>query len=185
MATADTDSERLFLALWPDAGVRERLGELARRCAEESGGRRVPDENLHLTLAFLGSLGGAAARAAREVVHAIVVTPFALRLERIGFWPRTRVVWVGAENVPTALETLMQDVNGALPALGVAPDRRAFAPHVTVVRRARRRPRVTTAPFEWRVQELCLVRSRLDPGGAHYEVVARSPRRDNSTPDMG
>src|SRR5947199_233573 len=46
---------RLFFALWPDAATRTIIGELARQVAAESHGRAVASDNIHVTLAFLGT----------------------------------------------------------------------------------------------------------------------------------
>ncbi len=168
--------ERLFFALWPGEDVRSRLGGVARECAEQVGGRRVPDENLHLTLVFLGAVSAAQARAARELVDALGFAPFALSLDEVGFWSRTRIVWVGSSTLPDALTQLLERLNAGVAALGQAPERRRFAAHVTLIRRARRRPRLRVEPIAWAVSDLCLVRSELGAAGARYEVVARSPR---------
>ena len=168
--------ERLFFALWPDDDVRARLGGVARECAEQAGGRRVPDENLHLTLVFLGAVGAAQARAARGLVDALGFAPFVLSLDEVGFWPRPRIVWCGSSTPPDALVRLLGRLNAGVAALGHTPERRRFAAHVTLIRHARRRPRLRVEPVEWAVGELCLVRSELGAAGARYEVVARSPR---------
>ncbi len=177
MSTAPANAdERLFFALWPDEDVRARLGGIARACSEQAGGRRVPDENLHLTLVFLGAVGAERARAARELVSTLGFAPFALSLDEVGFWPRPRVVWFGSSTPPDALARLLERLNAGVAALGHTPERRRFAAHVTLIRRARRRPRLRVEPVDWPVEDLCLVRSELGAAGARYEVVARSPR---------
>jgi cytosine/adenosine deaminase-related metal-dependent hydrolase len=58
---------------------------------------------------------------------------------------------------------------------GFRLEARRFAPHVTLVRRARRaRVERTIAPVAWRVRELRLVRSDRDAGGAVYRTLSRT-----------
>ena len=47
---------RLFFAFWPDEMERQRLVQATAGAAGMSGGRLVPAESLHVTLAFLGSV---------------------------------------------------------------------------------------------------------------------------------
>ena len=47
---------RLYFALWPREGLRQRLHEAAATIPVDSRGRRVPRANLHLTLHFIGNV---------------------------------------------------------------------------------------------------------------------------------
>ena len=49
---------RLFFALWPEPDTQRRWHEELASYVKPLGGRRVPAENLHLTLAFLGEVPG-------------------------------------------------------------------------------------------------------------------------------
>ncbi|HYL02781.1 MAG TPA: 2'-5' RNA ligase family protein, partial [Steroidobacteraceae bacterium] len=49
-------TRRLFFALWPDAAQRTVLAHAVRKAVRNCGGRPVPAESLHVTLAFLGSV---------------------------------------------------------------------------------------------------------------------------------
>ena len=51
----EEENQRLFFALWPDEDARERLATVAR---DDSTGRWVSRDNLHVTLAFLGAVVG-------------------------------------------------------------------------------------------------------------------------------
>ena len=48
--------ERLFFALWPDDELRQTLKHHCKPLLRHSGGRPVALDNLHITLAFLGSV---------------------------------------------------------------------------------------------------------------------------------
>ncbi len=49
-------SRRLFLALWPDQGVRKLLEDLQKESGAQASGRPVNVDNLRITLKFLGSV---------------------------------------------------------------------------------------------------------------------------------
>lgn len=55
-----------------------------------------------------------------------------------------------------------------------ATERRKFTPHVTLARKVGRRVSCEIAPIEWRVSEICLIRSTLSHEGARYKTLARS-----------
>lgn len=165
------ERERLFLALWPDADTRSRLARIQERFVHD--GRRVPVGNLHLTLRFLG----AQSRRTRDRVAACLadldVNPFTLELDRLGLFRRAGVVWFGCAEPPPALVALRSAVDERLAAIGMALEYRPFHPHVTLARRAARRPSRGVPTVGWSVGEMRLVRSRTEPAGAVYDTVAR------------
>jgi 2'-5' RNA ligase len=55
-AHAAEPTQRLFFALWPSAEEQRALAQAAHKAARYSGGRATPEEKLHLTLVFLGSV---------------------------------------------------------------------------------------------------------------------------------
>src|SRR5262245_11561929 len=158
---------RLFFALWPDEGVRAQLAGWARALHAVCGGRPTRTENLHMTLAFLGSIEteriAVVERAAGEVAPRAGV----LVLDRPGFWKRSRIVLAGASAVPAALSELVLDLRSALARHGVEFDPKEFASHVTLLRDARE-PRAMPAlePIRWNLNGFALVRSQLQGGGS-------------------
>lgn len=152
---------RLFFAAWPPAGTAEALARWARAAQRESGGRAVPAQNIHLTLAFLGDADPAAVRVLGASVR---MAPTRFAVEEARFWAHNRILWAGPRETPPALAALAR-------ALGEA---REFAAHVTLVRRARHGRRLPPFPaLEWPVGEFSLVRSMLGPAGPSYEVLER------------
>jgi 2'-5' RNA ligase len=200
MTRADTvggdERLRLFLALrLPEAAVdaieawqRQRLRQV----------RVVPREQLHVTLAFLGSrpaaelgeilavLRAAAARAAGEIRF----TPLRYRETR-------SVGMLVLEDEGGRAGELADDIHSALERLGVyRREGRPWLPHVTVARfsgrrlpgarpgakasarptpeRARKRPPLRLEPLKARTfvpSDAAAYLSRLQPGGAQYEVL--------------
>ena len=174
------DGLRLFFALWPGEAQRRALAEV-RDGVASTGGRPVPDEQLHLTVLFVGEQERRAVEAAGEQASTLVA-PFEMRLEELGFFARlgrlsrTGVVWVGSRGVPQPLRQLNEGLQRRLRRLGVGFDGKRLRPHVTLRRKAGAPPqRELDEPIRWPVEELALVGSRLSRQGASYEVLQRWP----------
>lgn len=165
---------RLFFALWPGEGVREALWQASRQLVRASGGKPVPRENLHLTLAFLGSVPEALLPALREAAASLALPGFSVTLDQAGYWPRPRVAWLAPTRLPPALPALVSDLWRAMAGFPVEPDTRPYRPHLTLARKVSRPgPLVLSQPVHWPVSEFCLVRSVSDRAGARYEPLAR------------
>ncbi len=168
---------RLFIALDLPAAVRAELSEWTERAAPPAV-RRVPAENLHVTLAFLGTRGGGEAAAVRALLPALA-RPLDELSTAGALWlpPRRPGVLSVALEAGAALAALQAELVAALAAaIGFAPEQRRFRPHVTVGRVARG-TRIDTrealdppAPQRrFRAQSMVLYRSRTTPEGARYE----------------
>ena len=168
--------ERLFFAVWPDDATRAALAGIARSALGRGDGRLVAAENLHLTLAFLGSVDEAFRACAERAAGGVSAPGFTLELVRAGCWPRARVLWSAPEETPDALSALAAALNGALRDCGFTPEARPFRAHVTIARKVRgnRRP-IAHAPVRWRVDAFHLVASQTHPGGARYRRVHTFP----------
>ncbi len=162
---------RLFFALWPDDAVRAQLARWSRELHAVCGGRPTRDENLHLTLAFLGSVEEARAaeveRAASEVAPRVVT----LVLDRPGYWKHNRIAWAGASVVPPELESVVSELRSALARSHIGFDPKGFVSHVTLLRDARE-PKAMPAldPIPWKVDGFALVQSVTLPRGSRYEI---------------
>lgn len=174
---------RLFVALRPPPEIRTAL---AASMGGIEGARWQTDNQLHLTLAFLGELDRHQAEAAADALATVRAAPFSLRLALPGNFDaarpgRTGTLWMGVEPQPE-LAALAQSIRTALRRAGLAPDARKFTPHITLVRfgpagapREAIRPWLTHAtppPLAWETTEFHLVESTLGHEGAHYTPVA-------------
>lgn len=171
---AGTDEPgRYFLAVWPDPHVRERLGEWSSSVRTGPPARRVEEVNLHMTLVFLGRLDPRQLEAVRKVGAATTWSGASLILDRVGYWKRSRIIWAGCGEDSPSLSALAEDLGTRLRRLGFRVDSRPFVPHVTLFRKAQRRPRWEHRHVEWRINEFCLAESRLSSSGARYTVLDR------------
>ena len=159
---------RLFFALWPPAETSRALAEWAATAQRLTGGRVTAEAKIHLTLAFLGEADPAkairAATAARGKRHA-------LALEQAKYWRENSIVWAGPREMPAALKALHGSLSLELYREEFILERRPFAAHVTLIRKARGAQLPPLPAVAWPVNEFFLVRSR----GAIYEILGRFP----------
>jgi 2'-5' RNA ligase len=179
------DSARLFLAVWPDARVRDRLVGDRDAWRWPPGATPVAGAALHLTLHYLGAFARARTPALAASLAAVPVPGMVLRPEAAELW-KGGIAVLRIEADP-ALASLRTRLGAILAEAGVALDARPFAPHVTLARRAAQaEPPSVPAPFVWRARSFTLVESmRADP--PRYEVLGRfgTPVRRAATSSPG
>lgn len=164
---------RVFFALKPDRATAAVLARVAQSLLQERPGRAVPPGNLHLTLAFLGGVDAAALRRARQVPP-VPAGPLRLQLDRVGYFKRTRTLWLGPTSVPEALQSLEAQLWAGLTAAGFERERRAFRPHVTIARHSAA-ARGSIDAVSWNVDTLTLMESVPADSGVRYRALQRWP----------
>jgi 2'-5' RNA ligase len=178
-STAEATVKRLFFALWPDQDMRTRLFRLGGELLGDRRGRRIPPENLHLTLAFLGDVNAEHQGCLEREAAALQTPSFTLMLEQAGFWPRKQLLWAGGVP-PAELLELVRALNQGLANCGLETETRPFRAHLTLARNARSphlRPDRAITPLAWHVREFALVAAQTLPTGARYEVLRSWPLR--------
>jgi 2'-5' RNA ligase len=172
---------RLFVAL-------ELPEMLAQQLALMGGGipgaRWEPVEKLHLTVRFLGELEGAVLDETIEALERVRMDRFSLTLSGVGHFPprgQPRSVWAGVQDAKAVTE-LHEKIERELEDVDVDPDRRKFAPHVTLAR-LKGSPERKVAEFlmhhslfvapPFDVEWFTLMSSVTSPGGSKYRVEQR------------
>jgi 2'-5' RNA ligase len=169
---------RLFVAIsLPDA-VIDALVDLETGMR---GARWLPEENFHLTLAFIGEVDRHGLDEIALALGGLAAPRFDLRLKGCGFFgdKKPRALWVGAEANPQ-LAHLQSKVGVSLTRAGFALEKRKFTPHVTLAYLSGVAPEAAAAycavnglfsagPFP--VGEFHLFESHLGSEAAHYEIV--------------
>ncbi len=173
---------RLFVAIRPPEDIRDALIDTMD---DSPDFRWQQDQQLHLTLRFVGEVERPLAEDLAAALAAIRAQPFDIRLKGVGRFEQrnTGALWAGLE--PKApLAALAAKVERACIAVGLEPERRAFHPHITLARWKGRRTREVASFLErkrglvsepWEVDAFILFESRLSRHGAHYEEVASYP----------
>ena len=101
------------------------------------GLRWVPEEQLHLTLSFLGDVQAHAEERLRRALSEVRVPPFLLPLCGVGVFrsrERPSVVWAGVGKGHPHLFALHRHIQDAVLHAGLDADLKPFHPHVTVGR---------------------------------------------------
>lgn len=127
--------KRLFFALACPADQRRAIAGWRNTLALGSG-RRVPAENFHLTLLFLGEVG--VAQLAAVLAAAAAVRPpgerLRVSLDRLEAWRRSGVLVLAPAQPPPALLRLAYNLQQAMEPLGLAPEATDYRPHLTLAR---------------------------------------------------
>jgi 2'-5' RNA ligase len=123
---------RLFVGIEfpPELKLRLSLLETAL-----PGARWIDPGNLHLTLRFIGEITEDVAADVDEALAQVKARRFTLQLAGTGVFGgnRPHTLWVGVERDPDLI--LLHDrIELALIRIGLAPEPRRFAPHVTMAR---------------------------------------------------
>ena len=173
---------RLFAAIRPPPTVRDLLVDAMDDTPEL---KWVGDEQLHLTLRFIGEVERPLAEDIAAALGRVRSGRFDLRIAGIGRFDRRGggALWAGVEpKAPVA--ALAAKIERACLAAGLPPEHRAFHPHVTLARWTRTSARAADAFAQrtralasrpWTVDAFTLFESHLSRHGAHYEAVADYP----------
>ena len=175
---------RLFIAIDFPEDIRQQL---ARLCYGLPGARWVEENQLHLTLRFIGEVDGSLFRDIKDGLTSIKRQRFHLVLKGLGYFPprkNPRVLWVGVDKNDPLLQ-LRNKIESILVRLGVPAEERKFSPHVTLARFREPAPlgRLTsylsgnnlfgTKPFL--IADFHLYSSHLTPKGALHSREASYP----------
>ena len=160
---------RVFFAIWPDEKMRSALTRATCSVVRRCGGRTISPSNLHVTLAFLGSVTETFLMRVRQIPP-FASPGFELIFDRLGFWSGPRVLWTSPSQVPTTLIELESVLWNRLAGIGFERQRSPYCPHVTLARKAKLIEE-SILPVSWPVSELALVESKLDGRYPTYEVL--------------
>ena len=180
-------THRLFVALRPPRPVRDILRAAMHGI---SGARWQSDEQLHLTLRFIGEVDRHRAEDIAAALGAIYAPAVAARIAGVDLFERQgrpHMLWAGVEP-HDPLAALHRKVDQLLARVGVAPETRAFVPHITLARLNRGSGPVasflalnsdlSSPPFEFGY--VTLYESEMGHGGSRDHPVGRYPLGENS-----
>jgi len=174
---------RCFIAIMPPRATAQKLSHHIQRIHPSiAHAQAIATSDLHLTLAFIGSIANQEAHQVSAALAAIPPNHFpndTWVLDRMGCFEHAHALW--AAGTPNA--TLIQYANTvrhALKTLGVHFDSKPFAPHVTLLRKVRCHSlHLPDIPLNipWPLTRPDLMQSVSHANDTHYLKVAPMPTR--------
>ncbi len=171
---------RLFIAIRPPSFIRAQLLDVM---GGVNTARWQSDDQLHLTLRFIGEVDRHCAQDVAAALASVVGRSFSISLQGAGHFGRGSrggSLWIGvAPHEP--LVALHKKVDEACRRAGLPSESRAYLPHITVARMGRDAGSIdaflqtasATASDPFVVDAFYLYESRLGSGDALYEIAER------------
>ncbi len=153
-----TDYLRLFYALIPDEATNAKIQEWQ---IHVSGKKTLP-ENLHMTLFFLGNQAKKNLPALKRFLDRIPFQAFEMKLDKIGYFPKIGLSWMGPEQTPVSLARLFEETRRFLIPDYLKDKNENFRPHITLARRSSKTDIKMETPVTWQVNRLVLMQSILN-----------------------
>jgi 2'-5' RNA ligase len=180
---------RCFFALWPDQDLAHELYSLGAAVT----GRRMREDTLHLTLAFLGNVEVQRIGELCRLAANLPLPNIDLTIDRLDCWAHSGVCWAGPSRLPKPFRDFVDSLHRQLRAAGFALEEREFAAHISLLRNigkdslSRMPVCGPLAPsMVWPLQAWRLVASLPDGTGRRYETLGEWPalRRDLHSPEF-
>ena len=182
--------QRLFIAIQIPEEIKTAIGGIID-VLKKSGTdvRWVKQENIHVTLQFLGETDEALIPEISEALKKRLSSypPFYITIAHVGCFPdkrRPRVIWVGIEE-SASLINLYKDITDEMSRFGYQKEERNFTAHLTIGRIKsnknihalfERFDEISTTNFsDFSVQHVTLMKSELNSSGAKYCSLAEIP----------
>lgn len=167
---------RLFIAIDLPEELKQKLGRI-KSDFQISQARWVKEENLHLTLKFLGQVKNKKIDSINLSLKNLTRTfpVFTLQTGNLGAFPslkRARVLWIDIKEGEEAVQKLVQSIENEFLKLGFEKEKRRFEPHITLARLKKPESILRLPSVDWsyslKVTRIILFESLLKPTGPVY-----------------
>ncbi|MGF1758415.1 RNA 2',3'-cyclic phosphodiesterase [Photobacterium sagamiensis] len=178
-------TERLFFALdLHHNGVNQssfrQLCQLKHDL--QCDGRTVPERNLHITLAFLGSVTAEQKQTLINSTGELTSIPaFSVSYSQLTYRKRNKIIWLDSENLPSPLLTLAAELKQLAIETGLKQEERPYRPHITLKKQVRHPPLSLPEPpdlnFDFRHFGLYISEAIQTPhgSGVRYRCLQQWP----------
>ena len=176
---------RTFIAIEIDKDIKDKLSEFINKIKKtDADVKWVAPENIHLTLKFIGYIEENVIPDLNKIIKDAIfnLSSFDIDIENVGAFPnlkKPRVVFVCVQDKGDTLLKIYEKLNRGVEKLGIKPDSKKFAGHITLGRiksqknlsRLANALNSDTECFFGRekVNHISLMQSNLTPGGPIYE----------------
>ena len=159
---------RLFIAVDLSDAMKDALIRVQNELYDHGiRGNYTQEENLHLTLAFIGEYPDP--EPVLSALSSVLFTPFEMELQGMGFFGD--LWWAGIEESPP-LSAVVRRIRRALGNAGIPFDKKRFSPHITLIRKASGRiPEVNMIKTAMTVHTISLMRSDRGRNGMIYTEI--------------
>jgi 2'-5' RNA ligase len=146
------DQVRSFVSIdLEDQQVLSRIGSILSSLKALGGDLKpVGEENIHLTLKFLGDVSTLRLADVKSSLQQLAFPSFTAEIKGAGAFPNLKhmnVIWVGVNEGWTQVEQIYEQVEKLLSGVGFRRENRPFSPHITIARVRSGRKRDETANF--------------------------------------
>ena len=172
-------TKRLFLALWPDDATRRQVHELQQSLKYDAGlttAKPVDENHLHITLHFLGAVHEQVVPVLKQALENVSSTAFEIELDRLGYFAKPGILWMGCTDYPDALNVLHKTMGQVVRKCLTGYQQKKLVPHVTLFRKAIQLPQKESIDnISWKVESFILVESKTYAEGVQYRVLQQWP----------
>jgi len=184
------DQVRSFVSIdLEDQQVLSRIGSILSSLKALGGDSKpVEEDNIHLTLKFLGNVSAPRLAEVKSSLQQLAFPSFTAEIKGAGAFPNLKhmnVVWVGVNEGWTLIEQIYEQVEKLLSSLGFSRENRPFSPHITIARVRSGRKRDEIANFLQHlsdesfgtitVDKVRLKQSILSSSGPKYSTLLEVP----------
>ena len=178
---------RYFIGI-PIKDWQDKLSKLLLKMKKGTKGVKwVKEENLHITLKFLGEIEEGKIEETKKIIEESLenIKSFSIEAGKLGAFPSLsspHVIWLGIENGKEKVEEIFKNIEERLSSIDIPPDTRKFHPHITLGRVRRRvdkgwwkgilNMKLPKFP-EIQIEEITLYSSKLHPDGPEYTPIKR------------
>ena len=180
---------RLFFAVQPDAAQNALLVDRVAPLVARLGAQRVPAENLHATLCFIGAVPEEKLSLLTQVTGGVRGGAATLHFDALEYWHKPKVLCATADDDSQSshMSELAERLGAATRDAGFAPDIKPFRAHLTLARKVHGAhaaqcewPLPLTPPLSVLCDRFALMRSDRGASGSVYSVVESWPLDENA-----
>ena len=169
-------SDRYFFAIFPDTSAALETYQQSKELLKGLECSNTSQEKLHMTLAYLGSVGPGFLQDAMQVATSLEQSAFEIELAKATGWKKQNIYVLEPHDSPDKLKELVERLNMNLIGVGFKPKRMMFKPHVTIARHCSKQNKLhLKKSIHWSVNAFHLVRSSQKSGQTVYEKIGSWP----------